>query len=340
MPPAALSEVLAPADTRATVRRLSGLAQCAQLLASGVLGIVAAVPIARYLWVVAHRITFPFELEWMEGGSVEVVRRVVEGHNIYGPPSMGFTPWPYPPLYFWLSAGVSKFTGVGFFPLRLVSVCASLVVLWVLYRMVRGATGDHIAGLLAAGVYATTYSLSGAWADIGRVDSLFLALALGAIAVARRAESTRAGALVGLLFFLSFFTKQDGLLIALPVVGWMLVARRRAGIVALGVLGGLVALSTVVLDALSHGWYQYYVFSELSSQGIVPENWEDFWRYDVLHPLAPLVLLTLVALPLLIAGRRWWSVDWRAAGFWAAATAGLLGAAWGIDRMIVISILI
>jgi 4-amino-4-deoxy-L-arabinose transferase-like glycosyltransferase len=204
---ATLSPTLRRIDTQSGANPARRVVQVAEVVVASMLGILAALPIVRYLWVVAHRITFPFELEWMEGGSVEVVRRVLEGHGIYGPPSMGFTPWPYTPLYFWVAAAVSKVTGAGFLPLRIVSVGASIAVLWLLYRIVTAATGDRVSGLLASGIYAATYSLSGAWADIGRVDSLFLAFAIGAIAVARRAQTPRAGVLVGFLFFLSFFTK-------------------------------------------------------------------------------------------------------------------------------------
>lgn len=290
------------------------------------IALVSLVPVSRYLWVVGHRIGYPFELQWMEGGSVEVVRRVVEGHALYGPPSLHFTPWPYPPLYFWISAGVAHLTGVGFLPLRLVSLAASLVVLTLLYRMVTAETRDRVAGLVAAGLYAATYRLAGAWADIGRVDSLFLAFALGGLAAARRARSAGAGAVVGLAFFLSFFTKQDGLLIALPVVAWLLIAQRRAGVTALGVLIGLVGLSTVVLDAASHGWYRYYVFGELSSQGLAGSEWLGFWRHDLFHPLS--LTVGLVVLGGLVGRRHLRSIGWAGLGFWLACGVGLLGAAW------------
>jgi hypothetical protein len=118
------------------------------------------------------------------------------------------------------------------------------------------------------------------------------------------------------------------LLIALPVIAWLSFTRWRTGLSALGTLGILVVLSTVVLDSLTNGWYQYYVFGELSSQGIVPENWSDFWRYDLFHPLAPLVFLILAGSLVLVGARRWWTLDWSAAGFFLAVGAGLLAASW------------
>lgn len=309
----------------------------AERLVGLAVALVGSWPVLRYLWVVAHRLGYPFELEWLEGGAVELAHRVATAQALYGPPSLHFTPWPYPPLYFWISGALARVIGVGFLPLRIVSTAASLVVLWLLYRLVVAETGDRAGGVLAAGVYAATYRLAGAWADLGRVDSLFLAFALAGLVVAHRAQSRRAGAVAGLLFFLSFFTKQDGLLIALPVVAWLLIVRRRAGVSALAVLGGLVALSTVALDAVSHGWYRYYVFGELPSQGIVRSQWQGFWRHDLWYPLGLVVGLIVIGLALLFLGRRfaghrsegeWPVVGWRAGGFCAAGALGLLGAAW------------
>ncbi len=309
-------------------RRLSP-ARVGERLVGAVLVGLSIIPVARYLFVVAHRIGYPYELEWMEGGSVEVVHRVVLGQGIYGPPSMHFTPWPYTPLYFWVSAAVAEVTGIGFTPLRLVSFTASLAVLWLLYRMVADETSDRVAGIVAGGVYAATFRLSGAWADIGRVDSLFLALTLWALERSRRARTRRDGVIVGVLFFLSFFTKQDGLVVAAPVVAWLLVARRAPGVSALATLGGLVVGSTVVLDAFTHGWYQYYVFDELRSQGWVGENLRFFWQLSILKPFALAAWLVVVAVAvLLVRYRHRLGVLWSRADFWVAGAAGLFGASW------------
>lgn len=334
----AAATVTAPAPSGGRAGRIERTAHplvaVVERLAGTALVGLGAWPVLRYLWVVAHRIGYPYELQWMEGGAVEVVHRVLQGHGLYGPPSLSFTPWPYPPLYFWLSAGVARVTGVGLLPLRIVSVASSLVVLGLLYRMVAGDPGrDRAAGVLAAGVYAATFRLAGAWADIARVDSLALALALGGVAAARRARSGRAGALVGALFFLAFFTKQDAVLVAAPVLAWMVLDRRRAGTAAVAVLAFLVVVSTVAMDAASHGWYRYYVFSELGAQGWVRPEWHLFWKLDVFLPLAPVVAVVLGGLALVLVMHRLSppaSTNAGAAnvGLWSAAVAGLLGAAW------------
>ncbi len=143
-------------------------------------------PIVIYLFVALRRIGYPFELEWLEGGEVEIVNRVVHGQGIYVAPSLHYVPYPYPPLFIWISAVFAKVLGVGFLAPRLVSFLASLGVLALLFHIVRRETGDAVAGLVAAGLFAATYQASGAYFDLARVDSLFLALLLAAIALVRR----------------------------------------------------------------------------------------------------------------------------------------------------------
>lgn len=291
-------------------------------------GIATAAPIAAYLWVALHRIGYPFELDWMEGGSVELAARVATGHSLYSAPSLSFVGWTYTPLYYWVAAAVAKLTGIGFLPLRLVSLLASLVSMTTLGWIVTRETGDRIAGLAAAGLFAATFQISGAWFDIGRVDSLFLALTLLALAWGRSARGVRGGGALGVLAFLAFFTKQTALLALLPVLLYLVVTRRRVGIPALIVLLALVAISTVVLNASTDGWYGYYVFNELAGQPVAHQLWVGFWVDDVLHQLWPLVTLILgggVALA------------WRAkalpaigspSAYYASAAAGLIGSAW------------
>jgi hypothetical protein len=295
--------------------------------------VAALTPIVVYLYVAVRRMGYPFELEWLEGGEVEIVNRVVHGQAIYVPPSLHYVPYPYPPFFIWVSAAFSKVLGVGFLAPRLVSFLASLGVLALLWQLVRRETGDAVSGLVAAGLFAATYQASGAYFDLARVDSLFLLLLLGAVAVARRGQTWRAGALVGLLLFLSFFSKQTALIAALPLLVYLVVFRRRVGIAACLTLGVLLLVSTVVLDHASHGWYDYYVFEELPGQGINAHAVKSFVPKSLLRPTGWAVALGLVGLASGLFARRGHleavhedtSPLWS---FWIAVGVGLLGASW------------
>jgi hypothetical protein len=159
--------------------------------------------------------------------------------------------------------------------------------------IVVGETGDRVAAVVAAGLYAATFHISGAWFDTGRVDSLALALTLVAVGYGQRAQGPRGGVVMGGLAFLAFFTKQTALIALLPALAYLVVTKPRVGVPASAVLAALVLASTVAMNVSSHGWYGYYVFSELSHQAWSRSAWIGFWRDDVLRREWPLVILIL-----------------------------------------------
>jgi dolichyl-phosphate-mannose-protein mannosyltransferase len=301
-------------------------------LTSAAFAIAAVVPLGVFAWVAAHRLGYPYELDWMEGGSVELTGRVLAGHSLYAAPSLSFVGWAYPPLYYWLTAGVAKVVGLGFLPLRLVSALSALAAMATLGWTVARISGDWAAALLAAGLLAATYKLSGSWFDVGRVDSLFVALTLVALASGVRARSVKGGALLGTLAFLAFFTKQTALVAVAPALLYLIVTRRRVGITAAIVLAALVLSSTALADALTDGWYRYYVFSELAGQPWVSQLWLGFWRQDILSPEWPIsALLALTGASWALQRRPRSRLGWPT-GYALAAAAGLLAAAW-ISRL-------
>ncbi len=284
----------------------------------------AVAPVALYVVIALRQLGYPYELEWMEGGSVEIVGRVLRGQALYVAPSLHYVPYTYPPLYFWVSSLVARVSGLSFLPLRLVSFASSLGCFAVLFWLVRRETRDAVAGVVAAGLFAATYQVGGAWLDIGRVDSLWLLLLLLVVAVARRAETWKGGIVVGLVASAAFLTKQSTLLAAAPLVAYLVIVRRRVGMAALGMWAAVVVGSTLVLNALSHGWYDYYVFSELLHQATDSSIW---WRF----------------LPGDLVGRVGWTLGFGAVGFfvsrhrpgtttpwgfWWAVTAGFVGVSW------------
>src|SRR5690242_13004900 len=91
------------------------------------LGTLSLGAIALLMYCFYQRISFPYELHWMEGGSVDHVRRILAGEPLYVPPSIDFVPYTYTPWYFYLSAFVSRIIGIGFIPLRLVSIVACIL---------------------------------------------------------------------------------------------------------------------------------------------------------------------------------------------------------------------
>ena len=56
---------------------------------------LAGLNLAGLLTVMALRARFPFELEWIEGGTVTTLQHILSGRFLYGPPSLEFVPLLY-----------------------------------------------------------------------------------------------------------------------------------------------------------------------------------------------------------------------------------------------------
>lgn len=287
-----------------------------------------------YLLTALARISYPFELEWMEGEAVEHVARLVAGKTIYPEPSLDFIPFTYTPFYFQLTAFVSSFTGVGFVPLRAVSLLASLGCLWLVFALVRAETRSAGAGVLAAGLFAATYRASGGWFDIARIDSMLLLLLLGAMFLVRNRPTLLGYAVAGGLMALAFLTKQVGATISLPLALYALLYHRRPAVALVVTAGLIVAGTTVYFNAVTDGWYDFYVFDSprnrwllhLSDAQVSWQRFVAFWTTDLLLPFA--IALAVGAFYFLSAFERP-----RAGGdrsgpvFFLCAAAGLVGGA-------------
>lgn len=225
--------------------------------------------IVMYVFVALKRLSYPFELEWMEGGMVDHVRRILDGFPIYVSPSLDFVPFGYPPLFYWTSAALARFMGIGFEPLRIVSFAASLCAMTFIILLVRRETGRFTYGILAAGVFAATYRITGGWFDVGRVDSLFLMLVLAAACLIRCRETYLSWIVAGLALAAAVFTKQVAIApaVVLIIYGWWINRRLAA---ALSVAFVLTTISALVwTNSVSNGWFFYYAFAQPAAHKII-----------------------------------------------------------------------
>ena len=282
----------------------------------------AALFLVFFAFMAFRRLPYPFELEWMEGGALEEVRRILAGQPLYARPSLDYVAYRYAPLYFYVSAAVAAVVGHDFLGLRLVSFAASAGSLALVFRMVHTETGSREAGLLAAGLFAATARLSGFWFDVARVDALYLFLLLLAAWWIRR---ERAPVAVGAVLALAFHTKQTALLPALGYVAFYFWRRRSQARALLatfvaGAMGG-----ALLADALSAGWYTRFVFRP---HWLLWHRAGSFWARDLLAglPVASVAAVFYLARP---AGR-----DREARAFYAVFAVLMVGTAF-YSRLIV-----
>ncbi len=279
--------------------------------------------VAAYLGVALLRISYPFELEWLEGAALQLVRRVLAGQPIYVAPSVAFVGLNYTPLYFQVSAAFARVVGTGFLALRLVSFAASIAIFALLFDVVRRETRSRSAAWLAVGLFAAAYRLGGAWLDVARSDALYLAFVLaGAWALRADPQPSRSALLGALAFALAFATKQSAVVVVAPLLLWLLIRDPRRG-VPLAVSVALAILGTVlVLDAQSGGWFRYYVFGAARRFAMSPSL---FWLFP-LHDLRPFIPI-LAAIAWMIARPRV-RPPLDTMGFFGALGLGLFASAW------------
>ena len=282
---------------------------------------IAILYIIVYLYVVFNRITYPFELEWMEGGSVDHIKRILDGEKLYVKPTLEFVPYIYPPLYFYTSAVLSKIMGVGFLPLRVVSFISSLGCFLMIYLIVKNETKDKFSGILASSLFAATFSISGAWFDIARVDSLFLFFLLAAIYLVRFKESVNSEVLAGILITLSFLTKQTALVIAIALILYCMLTKRGRFFIATTII--LIGGSTLILDSMHDEWYVYYIFDLPTKHEMISDILYGFWIEDLLMTLP--VAAIMAAVYLLKTKTKPIKEDFK---FYLLIAASMIGGSW------------
>ncbi|MBW2456955.1 MAG: glycosyltransferase family 39 protein [Deltaproteobacteria bacterium] len=297
-------------EAKLPVVRAQSWRQRADRSLTQVLWFAALASICVLVAVALRRVSYPFELEWMEGAMVDHVRVVLSGEPLYHAPSIEHTPFLYTPLYHYLGAGLAKLFGVSFTLLRSISILATLASLALIGWIVLAETQSRLAAVVAAGLFAASYGLTGFWLDIARADSLCLALVLGAVATARFGESTRAHLATAVLLVLAFFTKQTALALAIGPLAYLVAKDWRRGLGAVAVfvvlLGGIVGW----LDARSGGWFTFYVFEIGSSHPFLWDRWHQLWVDFFWNPVAVSALLAALAFvgpALWTKGRRVWA---------------------------------
>jgi 4-amino-4-deoxy-L-arabinose transferase-like glycosyltransferase len=285
--------------------------------------LLATGAILLFVWVALNRLAYPFELEWMEGGMVDAVQRILDGQPLYAEPSLAFIAYIYTPLYFYVSAAVAAITGGGFLPLRMVSFVASLGSLAILFLFARRLTGSTALALLAPGLFAATFRAAGAWFDVARVDALFLCLLLASVYTLYCARRWPLLALSALLMGLAFMTKQQALATGAAMGFYCVVALppRQKWLwptLYLAVIAG----ASWWLNGQSDGWYLYYIVELPRQQPFLEAMVSGFWRVDMFAVAIAGVIGLVFLLHVWVTGRR---KDWL---FFSLFAASMVSMAW------------
>ncbi len=310
-----------PPTTRPPFNFAAWLPIMARSCRGGVL-ILAGLFVLGYIAVALWRMPYPFDLEAFEGGTVEHVRRVLQGQLLYVRPSLDFVPFIYAPLYYYVCALPTLLMGVGYVPLRVVSFLASLGAMILVWAFVKKEGGRSRHAFLAVGLFAACFKLSRFFYDVARVDSLAVVLLLGALYLIRFRPTVPAYLGAALLLHLSFLTKQSAAFLIIPILGYCLPRPRLGAVFAVAALV-LFGGGTWLIDYLHDGWYLFYTWSLPLQHSLDTAKFVRFWTHDLFLPLGVAGSLAVFFLLAEIAdGRR------ESFRFYGLMGAGMLAVAW------------
>jgi 4-amino-4-deoxy-L-arabinose transferase-like glycosyltransferase len=256
-----------------------------------------------FLYVSLSRMAFPFELEWMEGGSVEQMDRLMKGQEIYTPPSIEYIPYIYTPMYYYVSAAIASFTGVSLLPMRIVSFISTLIIGLIFFFFARNETGDKLSGIMASGLFFAAFGIGGAWYDLARVDMLWLMFYIAGVYLLYFHKTPKSYLFAGILIGLSFLTKQTTLMLIAPICLYLLFRERKLSWWFNIILALIVVLSTAYYIYTSNGWYYFWNFTLPADHRWTKKVFVLFWTFDVIRPMAIALLFTISLLIIFIKNK-------------------------------------
>jgi hypothetical protein len=264
-------------------------------IVAAIVAILAAAHVLLYFDIARRTLDYPYPLNWIEGGTLDVVARVRDGLPLYVRPTVDYVPYIYTPLYYWATAGVALVTGLDFFAARLVSFAAIVGATLIVWLFVRREGGDRLAALTAVGLFIGTYDAVARYFHIARVDSLFLFLLLAGFYSLRFGKGWPSAILSGVLLYLSFMTKQSAILCAAAALPVMAIGSWRRPLIAGSLLVFLVVATNLLMDVRTDGWWSYFVWDLPRGHDWSKRRVLVFWLSD-LGATMPLAVIGSVAL--------------------------------------------
>jgi hypothetical protein len=281
------------------------------------LALPALYQICLLIEAIAGRVTYPYDLEWMEGGMLHHALRIQLGQGIYVPPSADFIPFLYTPLYptmlalFGSPFGISYTLGRAVSIVGLVGIAATATGSLASPRS--RPLGATLAGTaLALGLFAASYPFVEGWYDLVRADTFFLFMVTAGIAGlphwARSDDGVvghgkvAAGAAV---LALAFFCKQTGILYVGLGGAIVLVLDWRRALTYTAMAGALGLGGCWLLDRATGGWFWTYVSEIHRAHDFNRPRFYAAFGHILWHFPAPtLVIAATLALVAVTAWRR------------------------------------
>lgn len=279
-----------------------------RMFLKGVILLLTAVALGSFLWAALSRMAYPYEIERGEGLVVESVFRILEGKNLYPPPSLDFIPVHDNPLFYYLSAGMMYLFGHSIAVVRMVSLISTIGISMLFYRFLRRTGVIDYFALGGMGIYLGAYAALGNWYDLAEPDSLALLFGIAALTFAvNNSKNWKHPFLSGLFAALAFFTDGVYIILFLLLIVHYAYLGKQAFRTFFFPAFILIAGGTAILLYFTEGWYWFYVVKYTMHGNVIPQRFLTFWTDDLFSKFPIFSILSwggLYGLCRLIKNRR------------------------------------
>jgi len=260
------------------------------------------------------RLSYPLDLEWMEGGVLTHALRLGRGEPLYAEPSVDFVSFLYTPIYPAVLCVLSKIFGLSYMLGRAVSILAFSAALVFLVAAVRGIAQQFeseelkvvatTAGLLGAAAVCLAFPFCGAFYDLVRCDSLWLFFVSAGLYSCAPGRSMARIVLGALLLVFGFFTKQTAApFMVAAAASVALTSGIKRGLVFSAVVFGSTTTAILYGQYLTDGWLWIYIYRlHQSHETLFERIWPD--TPLILFDYGFMLLALIAACLLFVAFRR------------------------------------
>ena len=240
-----------------------------------IIGAMGLILLGQWIYNIAHRIPFPFPIEYIEDAIFFQALRIFKGLPIYTDPNDGYAAIIYTPGYFYILAGLFKIFGPSITIARLISLVCTLGVMAMLLKVSLERLRFPLAIVPLCVYLSLPYAHFAGYQDLGRVDTPMVFMIFAGLYLMRDNKACAGRVFAGvILLTLAYYVKQPALGYLYFVYIFLYIRFRRVGFFAILLSFAILAGVFFITNSLTHGWFAFYTW-ELPMNHIF--DWSVVW---------------------------------------------------------------
>jgi len=217
--------------------------------------------LAQWIYNTAHRIPFPFPIEYIEDAIFFQALRIFKGLPVYADPNDGYAAIIYAPGYFYILAGLFKIFGPSITIARFISLACALGIMAMLVKVSFERLRFPLAIVPLCVYLSLPYAHFAGYQDLGRVDSLMVFMIFAGLFLMRDNKCGVARVFAGtILLTIAYYVKQPALGYLYFVYIYLYVRFKRTGLYAILFSFAILVGVFFSVNALTHGWFGFYTW--------------------------------------------------------------------------------